>query len=95
MAILKCYFVVLKCYRYAGFLRWISYEDGKVDFDNCFDVGRHRGTGEPTYLARANAKVSGNQGKIPAIYMPDLGFAITHYIDFVVFKDFELFCLVT
>lgn len=83
-------------YRYGHHeLGWVPYNESVIVESNCVHVGTSNSTGERLLLARAVAddtKIK-TRGRVPAVYMPNLGFAITHYSDFVSFTDFELLCL--
>lgn len=76
-------------------LRWLPYKPGTVNVRNCIEIYPGNSTSAPVLLARVVVDCSDckDRGLMPAFFMPDIGFAITHFGDFHSMTDFELLCL--
>ncbi|OQR78784.1 hypothetical protein BIW11_06180 [Tropilaelaps mercedesae] len=81
--------------RYGDQMRWVTYDEDKTEVNRCVQIGISESSREPILLARVVVSCSdcSDRGRLPAAFMPDLGFAITHFQDFQIFTDFELLCL--
>lgn len=75
-------------------MRWVTYNEETTNTTLCVEVGLSESSGERILLARAvvACRECVDRGRMPAIFMLDLGFAITHFGDFIILTDFELLC---